>query len=61
MSSPTSGFSKYGFSVVHTNCLSNFSHTHELGHNFGANHDFDNAQTTHTYSFAYRKCDGDKP
>lgn len=61
MDTPTAGFSNYGFSVVHTNCLSNFSHIHELGHNFGANHDAANAQTDHTYSYAYRKCTGEKP
>ncbi|CAM9859463.1 unnamed protein product, partial [Hapterophycus canaliculatus] len=61
MSSPTSGFAKYGFSVVHTNCLPNFSHIHELGHNCGANHDKENAVTSHSYSYAYRVCSGAKP
>ncbi|CAN0476998.1 unnamed protein product, partial [Laminaria digitata] len=39
MQIPTSAFDQYGYSVVHTNCLPNFSHTHEVGHNLGANHD----------------------
>lgn len=61
MQTPSSGFSKYGYSVVHTSCLSNFSHIHELGHNLGANHDNDNTETSHDYAHAYRFCEGENP
>lgn len=61
MQTPTSGFDKYGYSVVHTNCLSNFSHIHEIGHNMGANHDKENSQSSHAYAHAHRYCDGSKP
>ncbi|CAN0514451.1 unnamed protein product, partial [Ectocarpus sp. 8 AP-2014] len=59
MSSPSSGFAQYGYSVVHTNCLFNFSHIHELGHNFGANHNKENAgggDGVDAYNYAYRNC-----
>lgn len=61
MQTPTVAFAKYGYSVVHTNCLSNFSHIHEIGHNMGANHDKDNAGTGHAYAYAHRYCDGSTP
>ncbi|CAM9482761.1 unnamed protein product [Ectocarpus fasciculatus] len=62
MGGPSSAFAPYGYSVVHTNCLSNFSHIHELGHNFGANHNKENvANSQLAYNFAYRNCDGVKP
>ncbi len=53
-------FSAYAYSVVHAHCLDNFSHIHELGHNFGANHDKRNAASSKSeYGFAYRTCDDD--
>ena len=58
MQKPTAGFEKYAFSVVHTNCLSNFSHTHEAGHNLGANHDRTNSNSDHGYAYGYRYCEG---
>ena len=61
MGVPTTGFDMYGFSVVSTNCLSNLSHIHEVGHNFGAHHDRGNALSVNNYGYAYRKCDGDNP
>ncbi|CAM9226026.1 unnamed protein product [Ectocarpus sp. 4 AP-2014] len=60
MGSPSSGFAQYGYSVVHTNCLSNFSHIHELGHNFGANHNKENVGGSggmDAYNYAYRNCE----
>lgn len=58
MQIPTSAFGQYGFSVVHTNCLTNFSHTHEVGHNLGANHDRTNSNSDHAYAYGYRYCEG---
>lgn len=64
MGNPSSGFAQYGYSVVHTNCLSNFSHIHELGHNFGANHNKENVNVDNNsepkYNHAYRNCDGNQ-
>lgn len=57
MEEAKSSFEKYAYSVVHTNCLDNFSHIHELGHNFGANHDEDNAISPVAHGYAYRTCD----
>ena len=61
MGVPTTGFDMYGFSVVSIGCLSNLSHIHEIGHNFGANHDRANALSINNYGYAYRECDGNRP
>lgn len=61
MQTPTAAFAKYGYSIVHTNCLTNFSHIHEIGHNMGANHNKENSRVSHEYAYAQRYCDGDKP
>jgi len=56
MSSVSSGFAPYGFSVVEQSCISpNFSFAHELGHNMGARHDWyvDNDITPYTYAHGY--------
>eukprot|EP00904_Undaria_pinnatifida_P002945 jgi/Undpi1/12651/HiC_scaffold_6.g02319.m1 len=58
MRSPTAAFEKYGYSVVHTNCLVNFSHIHEIGHNLGANHDKVNSDVGHAYAYGFRHCQG---
>lgn len=59
MNVPTTAFDIYGISVVSMNCLSNLSHIHEIGHNFGANHDRENALSVNNYGYAYRECDGE--
>lgn len=61
MGVPTAAFSELGYSVVNVDCLSNFSHIHEIGHNLGANHDKANANSVHPYNYAYRQCTGLRP
>ncbi|CAM9893984.1 unnamed protein product, partial [Sphacelaria rigidula] len=61
MDPPGSSFAKYAYSVVHINCINNFSHTHEVGHNMGANHDEGNSNAYHEYAYAYRRCIGNSP
>ncbi|CAN0513178.1 unnamed protein product, partial [Laminaria digitata] len=58
MKVPTAAFAPYGYSVVHTNCLVNFSHIHEIGHNLGANHDRINSDAVHDYAHGFRQCKG---
>ena len=45
----------YGFSVIDTDCaVGNLSFAHELGHNFGCNHDPNNASSAYTaYGFGH--------
>lgn len=61
MEESKSAFSRFAYSVVHINCLMNFSHTHEIGHNMGANHDRTHSDSKHNYAYAYRDCAGDNP
>ena len=58
MRSPSAAFGAFGYSVVHTNCLVNFSHIHEIGHNLGANHDRVNSDAEHAYAYGFRHCEG---
>jgi hypothetical protein len=56
MSSVSSGFEQYAFSVVEQSCISpSYVFAHELGHNMGARHDWyvDNGTTPHTYAHGY--------
>lgn len=53
MSSPSSSFQSYAFSVVSRYCLTNQSFAHELGHNAGCHHDRANAGSTPSYPYAY--------
>ncbi|CAM9749061.1 unnamed protein product, partial [Laminaria digitata] len=61
MTTPDSRFEIFGYSIVHVNCINNFSHIHEIGHNMGANHNKENSNSAHEYAFAQRYCDGDAP
>eukprot|EP00904_Undaria_pinnatifida_P009471 jgi/Undpi1/5654/HiC_scaffold_2.g00928.m1 len=61
MTKPDSRFEIFGYSIVHVNCINNFSHIHEIGHNMGANHNKENSNSAHEYAFAQRYCDGDSP
>ena len=62
MTSPSTSFASYAFSVVHDDskysCLGNHTLAHELGHNQGDHHD--DASTTgvgaYPYSFGHRVC-----
>ncbi|MEO5729220.1 MAG: M12 family metallo-peptidase [Byssovorax sp.] len=59
MTNVNSGFAPYAFSTVSSTCISNYSVTHELGHNMGCAHDRDNAGTTtyaYPYAYGYRYC-----
>ena len=48
----------YGLSLVHYNCLSYYSHIHEIGHNLGLNHNIEDATFGYkNYGFGYRYCD----
>ena len=47
-----------GFSLVAPVCIEYDSHTHELGHNMGCNHDYDSSTTKTEYGHGLRYCDG---
>ncbi len=50
----------FAFSVTESNCTSNFTFTHELGHNYGAAHDVANAgQAPYPYGYGYHHPRGD--
>jgi hypothetical protein len=56
LTSNSTGFAPYGFSVVDQVCISpNYTFAHELGHNMGARHDWymDNSVTPYTYSHGH--------
>lgn len=55
------GQDRFGFSAVGANCLFNFSHTHEFGHNMGADHDREHAYNDKEYSHGMRYCSGSEP
>lgn len=50
-----------GYSVVGSNCLDNFVHTHEFGHNLGCRHDRENTSFDTDYAHGLRYCDGGGP
>lgn len=52
------GSDKYAFSVVNSGCLSSLSMAHELGHNFGDEHNKENAGSgaRFAYSYGFRHC-----
>ncbi len=59
MTSVNTGFAPYAFSVVNSTCISNYSFTHELGHNMGCGHDRENAGAgayAYPYSYGYKYC-----
>ncbi len=62
MTSVSTGFAPYAFSVVHDDsvyyCLGNYTLAHELGHNQGNQHDRDSASFAgaYEYSYGYRLC-----
>jgi Metallo-peptidase family M12 len=56
MSSPSSSFERFGYSVVEQSCaVAGLSFPHELGHNMGARHDWymDSGTTPYTYAHGY--------
>jgi len=54
MSTVSSGFDKYGFSIVELDCVAGFhSLAHELGHNMGARHDWAVDSETTPYAYAH--------
>lgn len=58
MGQPSVSFAPYGFSTVHTDCFSTYSHCHELMHNMGANHDAESAGgvVPGTSNYGHRYC-----
>lgn len=46
-------------SVVNSRCFPKFSHTHEMGHNFGCLHNMENTELTSQYSHGKRYCEAD--
>jgi hypothetical protein len=54
MTSPGAGFASNAFSVTRDDCaVGNFSFAHELGHNFGLEHDRANSGGVASYSYAF--------
>jgi hypothetical protein len=54
MTSPSASFAGSAFSVTRDDCaVSNFSFAHELGHNFGLEHDRANAGPIASYPYAF--------
>jgi hypothetical protein len=61
MTSTSSNFERFAFSVVHDDsryaCISNHSFTHELGHNQGSDHNIEDAYGGYySYSYGHRIC-----
>ena len=61
MRNVSSQFAAYAFSVTRSDCLSNNTFTHELGHNMGGHHNREDAGTggAYEYSYGYRRCVSD--
>ena len=61
MTTETSSFGQYAFSVTASNCLSNQTLAHELGHNQGNAHDRANSSNAgvYPYSYGFRRCETD--
>jgi hypothetical protein len=54
MTSLTTAFEPFGYSVTDTSCLSpNFTFAHELGHNMGAQHDWYVSSATLPFTYAH--------
>ncbi|MBW2529303.1 MAG: hypothetical protein JRI23_34320 [Deltaproteobacteria bacterium] len=57
MTTETATFDRYAFSVTSTECVSNQTMAHEIGHNLGSAHDRANGSSAVTpYGFGYRYC-----
>lgn len=58
MTSASTSYASYAFSVVYSGALSQYSLTHEMGHNMGCQHDRANAtfQGATPYSYGWRVC-----
>ncbi|CAN0145382.1 unnamed protein product [Ascophyllum nodosum] len=56
-----SGSSSDGYSVTNPICFNYFSHTHEMGHNFGCYHNREDTTTQTGYAHGYRYCDTTDP
>ncbi len=61
MTSASSGFGPWAFSVTGSGCLSNQTLAHELGHNQGDAHDRANSNVAGVfdYSYGFRRCETD--
>lgn len=59
MDQPSLSFAPYAYSTIFPECLSMFSHIHEVGHNMGANHDSINAPSGGAFpnGRGFRYCD----
>ena len=58
MTSPSTNFEKYGYNVIYSGCLTQYSSTHEWGHVNGLDHDRPDASgsTIYNYGVGYRMC-----
>eukprot|EP00903_Cladosiphon_okamuranus_P015479 g14291.t1 len=50
-----------GYSLMDDDCFDNFTHSHEMGHNLGCDHDRDNSSggVNTDYGHGWRYCEGD--
>lgn len=53
MTQPSEAFESYGFVVCASECISNQTFAHELGHNMGCNHDVGNSSGATAYPYCY--------
>lgn len=61
MRTVSTSFAAWAFSVTGSTCLSNGTFVHEIGHNLGAHHNWEDAGSggAYAYSFGLRRCTAD--